>query len=51
MKPKFWPCGGDSGLGCGCEVWGHMGRVLRYARGKRAVFCERCADKITGKVK
>jgi len=46
MKAKFWPCGGESKLGCGCEMWRHMGRVLSYARGKRAVFCLKCERKI-----
>ena len=34
----FWPCGGSSGEGCGQEVWGHIGMVVRIGAGRREVF-------------
>lgn len=47
-KP-FWPCGGDTGLGCGCECWSLVPHVLQIKLpGKRtqgAVFCSKCAKK------
>ena len=47
----FYPCGEDTGLGCGIECWGGVPRVKRIKKpGKRAhnvVFCSKCAKEVT----
>ena len=46
MKAVSWKCGEKSGLGCGIECGGPSSQVLKYAKGKRAVFCGNCVKKI-----
>jgi len=48
-----WPCGGKSGLGCGKEVFGGVGQVLKVGRASKKstgneVFHIGCAEKVRG---
>lgn len=46
----FWPCGDNTGLGCGKECYQGVPHILRIKQpGKRArnvVFCSKCAKAI-----
>ena len=28
---------------CGRDLWGHVSQLLKYKKGKRALFCLKCA--------
>ncbi len=47
----FWPCGDETGLGCGQECYGvgvpHvLGIKQKGHRARNVVFCSKCAQKI-----
>ena len=47
MLKIFWPCGEKPGQGCGREVYGGIGQVVKFKepkhRAHNVVFCRKCA--------